>query len=385
MLLKRSTIKTHHLLLPALALLGLTACNSDDSSEPTPVKEAPNNGGIALTIPLSSSRTGDDTSPLNSRLTIVAYDAGGHKIETILKNGKFVDDWSGKESDFNRIHKVSDYGTVMSVMLPNDLYGDYAAGKHVDENGEEHHGIQLVAFYLPTESTSIFNSGEDFEAPYDLKDLNSAIKENYILNFPVEDGYWTQADEMLIPMAGALELTSAVKNYDPVLWNENNPMFLNNDPLMLIRTMAKVTIKSEGDFVTEASFKTANHGTLLSENVGSDGKVTQASIPTDDAFMKGFDVFQKYNGEEDHSFVFYTFERDLKDGNNAGLLELTSTLGTKKFDFRPTNDADLNKPEWQGILRNHSYTFTVKKPENSDIQVEVKVKEWEPDRYSVDL
>ncbi|MDE6791919.1 MAG: hypothetical protein K2J48_02380, partial [Muribaculaceae bacterium] len=61
MLLKRSTIKTHHLILPALALLGLTACNSDDPSEPTPVKEAPKTEGIALTIPLSSSATGKST------------------------------------------------------------------------------------------------------------------------------------------------------------------------------------------------------------------------------------------------------------------------------------------------------------------------------------
>ncbi|MDE6009594.1 MAG: fimbrillin family protein [Muribaculaceae bacterium] len=385
MLLKRSTIKTHHLILPALALLGLTACNSDDPSEPAPAKAGPKTEGIALTIPLSSSATGENTESINDRLTIVAYDDGGHLIETIYQNGDFVEGWSGKGD----MLEVDNYGTVMSVMLPNEKYEQYTID---DRATGGHYGIHLVAFYLPTDGTK-FNGEEDFNAPDDLSELNSKIKENYILNFPADgDGYWKEADEMNIPMAGSLELTSAVQNYDPILWNENNPMFLNNDPLMLIRSMAKVTIKSEDNFITDASFTTANHGTLLSENVGSDGKVTAVTLPTDESatgytsFFKEPTLIQKSNGEDNNSFVFYTFERDLTNSNNKDLIEVFwDGHGSKKFDFKPTSPADESKNEWQGILRNHSYTFTVKKPENSDIQVEVKVKEWEPDRYSVDL
>ncbi|MDE6793386.1 MAG: hypothetical protein K2J48_09930, partial [Muribaculaceae bacterium] len=326
-----------------------------------------------------------NTESINDRLTIVAYDDGGHLIETIYQNGDFVEGWSGKGD----MLEVDNYGTVMSVMLPNEKYEQYTID---DRATGGHYGIHLVAFYLPTDGTK-FNGEEDFNAPDDLSELNSKIKENYILNFPADgDGYWKEADEMNIPMAGSLELTSAVQNYDPILWNENNPMFLNNDPLMLIRSMAKVTIKSEDNFITDASFTTANHGTLLSENVGSDGKVTAVTLPTDESatgytsFFKEPTLIQKSNGEDNNSFVFYTFERDLTNSNNKDLIEVFwDGHGSKKFDFKPTSQADESKNEWKGILRNHSYTFTVKKPENSDIQMEVKVKEWEPDRYSVDL
>ncbi|MDE6226669.1 MAG: hypothetical protein K2M63_04030 [Muribaculaceae bacterium] len=378
MKLKRSTIRHIAVALPAFTLLGLTACSSDDA-EPAPKKETK---GIALTIPLSSTRSGDDVTPDMKNMVIATYDEGGHLIETIWKDNQFSKSKS-PASEFDKVYEVSKYGTVMSVVLPMETYEEYTSR----EIGE-HYGIQFAAFYLP-EPTSFMTgeTGETFEVPDDLSKLNTAIEEAYTLNFPsVSEGVWVaDADGSNIPMAGVLDITSAVENYDPALWSENNPMFLNNDPLVLIRSMAKITIKNGNDepgkFLTGAKFKTSQTGSLLPDFdkvvvEGSDTKVNEVTLPE---LVKEY--WQEDNKAADQ-YVFYTFERDLSGAHDRNLISVSwAGHGEKILEFKPEKLADQSKAEWQGILRNHSYQFTIIKPADQDVQVEVKVEKWDTYDY----
>lgn len=393
MILKRYVIKHAPYILALSLIAGFMSCSSDESEPaPSPIDRVPSaqTDGIALTIPLSSTRTGDDASSLIDKLSIVAYDEGGHLIETILKNGGFVKEKSGGETEFDNIEEIPGYGTVMSVMLPKEQYGQYTVD---DRASGGHYGIKLVAFYLPDEGTK-FSVDKDFDAPDNLNKLNSEIETYYTLTFPgVGENVWKPTDENQIPMSGALDITNAVCNYDPHLWNENNPLFLNKDPLVLIRSMAKVTIKSEDNFLTGAQFKTAVNGTLLPDldhvvKDGADIKVDKATVPATEDFTTGFNAFQKINGEEDE-YVFYTFERDLTDkaadDEARKLMKLSWGDEEKTFSFRNYTSGNLKDPVWQGILRNHSYTFTIKKPENGNIEVKVSVDKWESFDYDENI
>ena len=241
MKLKRSTIRHIAVALPAFTLLGLTACSSDDAEPEKEVKA----DAIALTIPLSSTRGSENATSLMDKMCIATYDEQGHLIETIYKDGEFIKDQSGI-SAFDGVYELKGE-TVMSVRLPMDVYEEYTSR----EIGE-HYGIKFAAFYLPEGSTQFqtpAESGETFEVPDNLNKLNTEIESYYTLNFPTEGNeVWQPEDDLHIPMAGVLDVTSAVENYDPALWSENNPMFLNNDPLVLIRSMAKVTIVNGDHF-----------------------------------------------------------------------------------------------------------------------------------------
>ena len=137
--------------------------------------------------------------------------------------------------------------------------------------------------------------------------------------------------------------------------------------------------------MTGASFKTAVNGTLLPDltsivKEGIDTKVNKVTVSTKPEFMADFDSFQKINGEEDE-YVFYTFERDFSglnaDDNARKIMTLTwEGHGDQTFSFKNYDTGNLQDPVWQGILRNHSYTFTVKKPENGKIHVDVNVEKW---------
>ena len=378
MKLKRSTIRHIAVALPAFTLLGLTACSSDDAVPEKEVKA----DAIALTIPLSSTRGSENATSLMDKMCIATYDEQGHLIETIYKDGEFIKDQSGI-SAFDGVYELKGE-TVMSVRLPMDVYEEYTSR----EIGE-HYGIKFAAFYLPEGSTQFqtpAESGETFEVPDNLNKLNTEIESYYTLNFPTEGNeVWQPEDDLHIPMAGVLDVTSAVENYDPALWSENNPMFLNNDPLVLIRSMAKVTIVNGDHFLTGASFKTAVNGTLLPDltsivKEGIDTKVNKVTVSTKPEFMADFDSFQKINGEEDE-YVFYTFERDFSglnaDDNARKIMTLTwEGHGDQTFSFKNYDTGNLQDPVWQGILRNHSYTFTVKKPENGKVHVDVNVEKW---------
>lgn len=394
MISERFTIKHIAIGLQLLAL-GLTACSADDSSEPlsTPQKPVEKSDGINITIPLSSTRTGDDTSSLMSNMSIVAYDAGGHLIETIYQNGEFKKE-SGS-SNFDKVYEVPGYGTVMQVVLPDDPYSSLTVD---DRNEGGHYGIQFVAFYLPDRNTRFGGEQAIFEAPANLSQLNSEIEAQYTLLFPEisDNGIFTPSDENQIPMSGALDITDAVTNYDPALWSVNNPMFLNNDPLVLIRSMAKITIENSGDFLTGAEFKTANHGALLHDlgkvvKDGSDTKVTKATVPTTDEskaefFNENFDITQTISGNQE-KYEFYTFERDFTEIDADADARKLITLkwdghGEQTFSFKNYNKgSNIKDPVWQGILRNHNYTFKVSKPGNGNIHVDVSVEKWKVEDY----
>ncbi|MDE6753314.1 MAG: hypothetical protein K2J82_01740 [Muribaculaceae bacterium] len=383
MILKRSAIK-HVAALSALILsMGMTACSSDDN-EPAQRPSGKEPESVALTVPLSSAATGDDTSPLMSSMCIATYDEKGHLIETIYKDGEFVKERSHKSS-FDHVYELNGYGTVMSVELPMETYKEYTSR----EIGE-HYGIKFAAFYLPESSTSFQETpdgADGFVVPDNLNKLNSEIESYYTLNFPTTtQGVWVPEDDNQIPMAGVLDITEAVKTYDPVLWGKNNPMFLNNDPLVLIRSMAKVTIvngnEETGQFLTGAKFKTAAKGSLLPELdkiivEGSDTKVNEVTLPN--LMSESWQT----DAQAENEYVFYTFERDLSGDNDKKLIEVSwEGHGSKTIEFKPTNIADQVKSEWQGILRNHNYKFTIIKPENEEVKVKVNVDKWETFDYN---
>lgn len=378
MKLKRSTIRHIAVALPAFTLLGLTACSSDDAVPEKEVKA----DAIALTIPLSSTRGSENATSLMDKMCIATYDEQGHLIETIYKDGEFIKDQSGI-SAFDGVYELKGE-TVMSVRLPMDVYEEYTSR----EIGE-HYGIKFAAFYLPEGSTQFqtpAESGETFEVPDNLNKLNTEIESYYTLNFPTEGNeVWQPEDDLHIPMAGVLDVTSAVENYDPALWSENNPMFLNNDPLVLIRSMAKVTIVNGNDktgkFLTGAKFKTSQTGSLLPDFdkivvEGTDTKVNEVTLPE---LVKEY--WQEDNKAADQ-YVFYTFERDLSGAHDRNLISVSwAGHGEKIFEFKPKDLAEQAKAEWQGILRNHSYQFTIIKPADQNVQVEVKVEKWDTYDY----
>ncbi|MDE6576617.1 MAG: hypothetical protein K2K58_00390 [Muribaculaceae bacterium] len=410
MILKRSAIK-HAAALSALILsMGMTACSSDDN-EPAQAKPLPK--GIALTIPLSETRAADDgftlTGEQRNSLFIATYDNDGNLIETIVSNGKIDRKFNeeGKDAfrcEFDKIREVGEFGTVLSVYLPYKEYQKYK------------NGLKFAAVYLPEMNS--FISSEDgttvsFEAPSNLSDLYAEVENAYTLQLPEGDNgsVWFPVDhnENNIPMAGLLDITNAVNSYDPKLWNESNPMFLNNDPLQLERAMAKVIVEEGANELgvghfSEVRFDTPNKGTLMASPevwtagqhvtgitpVGEVDPVTQTIIPTTFGATR--------------TFEFYTFETLFDDDSSREIIHIdwknseTSTKETKdvKFNYYPNFDSNGNDQNrdsefgpdancWKGILRNHLYHFTINRPEKQAPQINVKVEEWKEDRYTVRL
>lgn len=409
MILKRHMTKHILVALPALAL-GLTACSADDP-EPKPQNPAKQQAGsIALTIPLSATRSADDGFALNSNqrksLFIATYDKEGNLIETIVKDGEIDGSKAGYDANFDKIEEIGNFGTVLSVVLPAEKYADKS-------------GVQVAAVYLPT----MVQNGEaaiaDFSAPATLSDLYQSAKNAYTLDMPVENGVWTPVNdsEMNIPMAGILDITSAMSNYDPALWSKENPMFLNNDPLQLERAMAKVVI-TEGKgvgYFSSVGFDTPHHGTIMpkvDEVVWPNfGHVTQATPFLDFNSCEEHDKLnftQTYTPDpKENEFVFYTFETTF-EGEDAQTRELihiewknkTSAdhdpvARSFKFQYYPKMENGVDKTAnsefgpnsnvWKGILRNHEYHFTIGLPQEQSPTIELKVNEWTPERYSVEL
>ena len=398
MKLKRSTIRHIAVALPALTLLGMTACSSDDAEPNTPqYKES---DGISLTIPLSSTRTGDNTEILMDNMFIATYDENGDLIETIYKQGEFVKDKSGGKKEFDKVFNTSAYGTVMQVVLPSSLYEEYAS----KEIGE-HYGIRVAAFYIPTPEEYLVkpeDQVDSFESPSNLSDLNTELKDWYALQFPeYGTGVWKPETEDVIPMSGLLNLTPAVENYDHTMWNENNPMFLNNEPLMLERTMAKIIV-NEGEgvgYFSEVSLKTPKSGTLmpeLSDEVwnGSD-YVKKATVTDGEMNATNQTYLQTVEGER-KSFTFYTFESDFVNPGDEYLIHLTWKNATGSEDSKDIaikwygNSGEdgrygQDSPVWTGVLRNHIYEFTLARKGSLNPEVQLSVKPWIHDRYEVDF
>lgn len=372
----------------AMMLFGGAACSSDTDSVNDPVST----DGIYLSLPLSMTRADVDNFDKLSgvdNLYISVYDKKtGDKIDDIVKDGKINTSMKGynDHKDQNKIAVDGKYGILLSAFLP---YNDYK--KYLEANNDE--GVYFAAFYLPGANNFGIDATVGFSAPANIADLYDATKSAYtgsLLSMPnVSDGsVWLPATEMDIPMAGVLDVTTALKSYDTTHWNRFNPMLLDHDPLILIRSMAKVVIKNgetdDSQFLTGAAFKTITKGTLIADlkNISADNtvvtKATQASVAD-------IDVLKEVN-EAKQQYVFYTFERDLSgvgiDDAARQLIELTwEGHGTKKFAFKNYKDNNVTAPEWQGVLRNHEYTFTIKKPKDGNIRVDVAVKKWEVYNY----
>ena len=402
MKLKRFTIRHIAVALPALTLLGLTACSSDDA-DPAPKKETK---GIALTIPLSSTRSADDGFSLDEdqrkSLFIATYDNNGKLIETIVENGEINTSKFGYDAEFDKIDEIGSFGTVLTVVLPTKEYGDKD-------------GIQFAAVYLPEMVSGDGNAIASFTAPETLSELYATVENAYTLSMPENSGVWEPVDnsEMNIPMAGILDISSAVEGYDPILWNKDNPMFLNNDPLQLERAMAKVVI-TEGEgvgYFSKVGFDTPHQGTIMPDMSvwPSFGHVTEATPVLSSETFEELNFTQIYEpAREDKDFVFYTFETTFDDADdstrelihiewkNATSADHDPVAKDFKFKYYPQfdeNGNDLNAggqfgPDancWKGILRNHEYHFIIGLPQEQTPTVKLKVNEWTEDRYSVRL
>ncbi|MDE5976160.1 MAG: hypothetical protein K2G69_06400 [Muribaculaceae bacterium] len=389
MLLKRFT-KPYIMALPAIALLGgMTACSSDDAAPQ--VQGDPS--GIALKIPLSSTR-GDKAEFDLGNLYIATYDKEGKLIETLVEKGAInrglepENDLEKEKFKFDNIEYLGDFGTLLSVYLPNSRYKYYKSN------------LQFAAFYLP-EIDSFISAGEgespEFRIPDSLSDLYKDVEDVYRMNHPGNGGVWVLPDgnENNIPMAGLLDVSSALSQYDPNMWSVNHPMYLSQDPLLLERAMAKVIVNQSagvGHF-SKVTLKTPVQGTLLADITDEDVKWPLADHVQAPTVIPDNEMFkQTLTATDDRTarFVFYTFESAFEKDEDRNLIEIewVNTNGDTKSvtcAVKHYNNGQADAYYWNGVLRNHIYEFSIKRPGAITPDIELKVKEWGHDRYEVDF
>lgn len=342
--------------------------------------------GIDLTIPLADTRAEDgSTGTLDlSKLYLATYERKtGAKIDDIVIAGAINTSREGSNVLPDAILNSSNFGGLLSVHLPYDKY------KECIKSEDSEKGLLFVAFYLPGLEDKTFGINT-FTTPATLAEVSTAVTAAYTLSYPGSGStdtpaVWQPANDMEVPMSGVLDVTSALKAYNPVLWNKHNPMFLNNDPLVLIRAMAKVTVEgtvdssvtSDPNFITGVDLLTKTKGTLLFDptTLVKDGNNYVVNKPLeatgDNRWIEGV-------VDENGKYEFYTFERDFSKNSERGVMRVHwNGHEDKIFDFKNyASGANQDIAPWNGILRNYHYQFSIKKPADQEFQIQVKIEKW---------
>lgn len=205
---------------------------------------------------------------------------------------------------------------------------------------------------------------------------------------------WSPADDgvHLIPMAGLINVPA---NY--LSEHRRTP------DIVLTRAMAKIIIEDPDNILASVSLKTPDKGYLWpSTDAWLAGSASAPSVPSaanllDQTMTSDKAATKDIGGKQGKEYVFYTYEQSFKDdaANADSRRIITATAkdikdadgnpAVVKLCFAPykegypdtsTTVAALNSGVWQGVLRNHIYTFSINSPDNSGINVKVSVEKW---------
>lgn len=231
------------------------------------------------------------------------------------------------------------------------------------------------------------------------------------LTFPSVSDSWEPSsdiadngEDLHIPMAGYVKVSQEYlnTNYKPEVLG-TGPLRLPSIPMT--RAMAKIIIEDIDDIIASAQFKTNNLAELIPQqddgsqwwSVRSAGRRVHLPAETQDPVtltVTGGNASRQEGGRTIKQYIFYVFEHEfynkgVKDDSRK-LITLTAQAGkvsstTKDIYIAPYQEGGSTDPDseitdlntrdagaWSGILRNHCYTFQVRKPDNVDIIVEIK-------------
>lgn len=317
-----------------------------------------------------------------SNLYIGSFDTDGTLKDYFLDAGVENADQSMKAKFFE-----ANWGPTMSVHLQKSKYSSE---------------FLAAAFSVPSNCGSFsFAKLADNHAS---RTINwPGTSNNYVFT-PADD------ETNNIPMAGNVAITAEYIDDG----------YFRTPDIQMTRAMAKIIIEDPEQIIGTATLKTPNKGYLWpATSDWLSGSSTMApAVPSgvtmyDQTLTEDKAVMVKdKNGDDVRAFVFYTYEQsflNMKADNAARrVIELTANAdsGLKDNAGEPRKttvaiapysegkpDASLTAAElmtkdngaWQGVMRNHIYTFTVQPPQQMGLFITVHVKNWDYKKINTEL